>query len=176
MNIAVYLASTPGNHSKYAECANEVGERIGEAGHTLVYGGADDGCMGIVADAVLAYGGKAIGVIPGFFSRRALQGLTKLITVETMGERKKKMIELADAFIALPGGPGTIEEISEIISARRIGLFQKPCIILNLDGFYDDLKRQYERMVEEGFLTDEELNRIQFVATPKDALNACGVQ
>ncbi len=177
MRIAVYLGSNPGNDPMFLACAREIGRMIAENGHTLVYGGANDGMMGALADTVAGNGGKAIGVIPEFFQVRAHQGLEKLIVVENMPERKTKMIELADAFIALPGGPGTIEEISEVISAVRIGIFAKPCVIYNLNGYYDPLREMYDRMTECGFLSAGERRRFVFAETMDEIRNALkGVQ
>ncbi len=175
MNITVYLGSNPGKDPKYLKYADEIGRGIGSTGNTMVYGGAGDGLMGRTADAVLASGGKVIGVIPEFFTRRSHKGLNALYVVNTMSERKQKMMELGDAFIALPGGPGTIEEISEIISAVRIGLIRKPCILFSPDGYYDDLKRQYRKMVDEEFLSEEEYSRISFAETPAQALQLAGI-
>ncbi len=174
MHITVYLGSNPGNNPRYQEAAVELGTLIGQGGHTMVYGGADGGLMGMTANAVLEAGGSVIGVIPEFFYHRGHQKLNELHVVKTMSERKERMIELGDAYIALPGGPGTIEEISEIMSAVRIGIFQKPCVLYNVDGYYDDLKRQYDRMVEVGFLKQEERNRFTFADTLdeiREALN-----
>ena len=165
MNITVYLGSNPGRNPRYRQAAEELGTLIGQGGHTMIYGGADGGLMGLTANAVLAAGGSVVGVIPEFFTFRGHKNLNDLHVMETMSERKQKMIELGEAYIALPGGPGTVEEISEIMSCVRIGIFQKPCILYNVDGYYDDLKRQYDRMVEEGFLTPEERNRFTFADT-----------
>ena len=174
MHITVYLGSNPGNNPRYQEAAVELGTLIGQGGHTMVYGGADAGLMGMTANGVLEAGGSVIGVIPEFFYHRGHQKLNELHVVKTMSERKERMIELGDAYIALPGGPGTIEEISEIMSAVRIGIFQKPCVLYNVDGYYDDLKRQYDRMVKVGFLKQEERNRFTFADTLdeiREALN-----
>ena len=175
MNITDYLGSNPGNDPKYLKYAEEIGRGIGSTGNTMVYGGANDGLMGRTADAVIASGGTVIGVIPEFFLKRGHSELAELHVVKTMSERKAKMMELGDAFIALPGGPGTIEEISEIISAVRIGLTKKPCILFSPDGYYDELRAMYEKMVREGFLTEGELARIRFADTPAEALQMAGI-
>ncbi len=175
MNITVYLGSTPGKNPVFLEAAEEVGRMIGETGNTMVYGGADGGLMGKAANAVLETGGTVIGVIPEFFAFRGHSELSELHVVTNMSERKNKMIELGDAFLALPGGPGTMEEISEIISAVRIGIFQRPCVIYNRNGYYEDLKHQYDRMVEEGFLTAEERSRFVFADTIEDIKEALGI-
>lgn len=175
MNITVYLGSTSGNHPDYARYADEIGTLIGAAGHTLVYGGADGGTMGILAHAVKEACGKVIGVIPEFFLFRVNPDLDETYVVKTMAERRTKMIELGEAFLALPGGPGTIEEISEIISALRIGLFSCPCVIFSPNGYYRDLEHMYDRMVEEGFLKEEERALFRFESTPEDAIKALGM-
>lgn len=176
MKIAVYLGSNDGNDPKYLRCAEQIGFLIAENGHTLVYGGAKNGMMGMLAKTVMENGGKTIGVIPSFFLYRANHGLDELITVQTMSERKKRMIDLADAFIALPGGPGTIEEISEVISAVRIGIFAKPCVIYNLDGYYDPLEEMYDRMTECGFLIPEERGRFVFARTMEEIRTALNIR
>ena len=175
MNITVYLGSTPGKDPRYLKTAEAVGKMIGESGNTMVYGGADGGLMGACASAVLESGGSVIGVIPEFFTFRGHARLNELHVVASMGERKKKMIELGDAFLALPGGPGTIEEISEIMSAVRIGLFHRPCILYSDGGYYEDLKRQYDRMVKEGFLSEEERRRFTFAETMEEVREALGL-
>ena len=175
MNITVYLGSMRGNDPRYLRYAEELGSGIGRTGNTMVYGGAGDGLMGPAADAVLAAGGSVIGVIPEFFLSRRHKKLDTVYVVKTMSERKQKMIELGDAFIALPGGPGTMEEISEVISAVRIGHLNKPCILFSPDGYYDDLKHMYCKMVEEGFLREEDLSRICFAETPAQALRFAGI-
>jgi len=111
--------------------------------------------MGVLADEVLLHNGKVIGIIPTFLVDRELShpGLTRLEIVNSMSERKNKMIELGDCYIALPGGPGTLEEISEAISWARIGQYQNPCILFNVGGYYDKLKEFYDVMVENGFLS-----------------------
>jgi len=123
----------------------------------LVYGGAKVGLMGIVADAVLEQGGKAIGVLPHFLRQREIahEGLTELILVDSMHERKAKMAALADGFIALPGGPGTLEEFFEIFTWAQLGLHRKPCGLLNVNGYYDPLLSMFEAMVREGFMKPE---------------------
>lgn len=164
MNIAVYCASTPGDDPCFREAAVELGRWIGEGGNTLVYGGSSVGIMGVIAREVMASGGCALGVEPQFFidAGVAQEELTELIVVETMAERKAKMIELADAFVALPGGIGTLEEITEIMSCVRLGLDVAECYLLNIDVFYDPLVRLLESMVAHGFLDRVDLDRYLF--------------
>lgn len=164
MNITVYCGASLGNNPIYQQATERVGKWIAEKGHQLVYGGGAAGLMGVIADSVLLHGGHAIGVMPKFLTERELAhtGLTKLVIVETMTERKKQMFDLANAFIALPGGPGTLEEISEVISWARIGQNPNPCILFNENGYFDGLRDFYSNMVKEGFLTQADFDKILF--------------
>lgn len=155
MNIVVYCGASIGNHEIFVESAKSLARWIAKNGHTLIYGGGKAGLMGVLADEVLLHNGKVIGIIPTFLVDRELShpGLTRLEIVNSMSERKNKMIELGDCYIALPGGPGTLEEISEAISWARIGQHQNPCILFNVGGYYDKLKEFYDVMVENGFLS-----------------------
>ena len=165
MNIAVYLGSQDGKSSLYKEKVRELGQWIAEHGHTLVYGGSKVGLMGEIADAALSAGGYVIGVEPQFFIDAVVQheGVQELISTESIPERRTKMIELSDAFIAFPGGTGTLEEISEIMSMEHLGHTDALCIIYNLNGYYNALRELLEHMVEEGFFTRESLEKIIFV-------------
>lgn len=164
MNIAVYLGSNFGNNSVYRAAVVELGKAIGQKGHHLVYGGSKSGLMGLLAQTVLANGGTVTGVEPRFFVESVLQleNLTELIVTDTMQERKAKMMELAEMYIAFPGGTGTAEEISEVIAAGSLGHHEKCYGYYNVDGFYDLTRQQYDRMVEEGFLTSENRDKIRF--------------
>ena len=154
MNICVYCGSRAGARSSYADSARTLGRLIAELGHGLVYGGGDVGLMGIVADAVLAAGGPVVGVIPQALVQREVghQHLTEQHVVPDMHTRKRMMAERADAFIALPGGIGTLEELYEVWTWRQLGYHDKPVGLLNVDGYYDDLLRFMDRCVSEGFL------------------------
>lgn len=170
MNVTVYMGSNPGKNPKYKKAAQELGKIIGEKGHTLIYGGSDAGLMGVVTDNVLDAGGGAIGVFP-----RTLEGiegkhpgLDKLIYTDDIAQRRAKMIALGDVFVALPGGPGTFEEISEVISLARLDQLKGLCTLLNVDGYYDPLKTQFDRMVEERFITPAERARISFIDTVEE--------
>lgn len=176
MNIAVYCGSSLGNDIRFAQAAREFGQWIGTAGHSLVYGGSAVGIMGIISENVMAAGGNVYGVEPRFFIEAgvAQQDLTELFIVETMSERKAKMIELADCFVALPGGVGTLEEISEILSCIRLGLNIGECFFLNIDGFYDPLDNQLEAMVQQGFLDQSDLERYHFLATVNELI--CSIE
>ena len=164
MNIVVYLGARTGKNPLFREKARELGAWIAGQGHRLVYGGSAIGLMGELADAALSAGGEVTGVEPRFFVDAVLQhqGVQDLIVVETMQERKQKMISLGDAFIAFPGGTGTLEEISEIISMTCLGLIDKPCIIYNIDGYYNILADYLDQMVAEGFMTPENRGKILF--------------
>ena len=153
MNITVYLGANDGNDPLYLEEACRLGRWIGSSGHTLVYGGSACGLMGALARSALEAGGKVIGVEPQFFIDRAVQlnGLTELIITPDMAQRKAKMIELGDAFIAFPGGTGTLEEVSEVMSKLSLGHLSAPCIFYNLNGYYDDVQRLLTRMISAGF-------------------------
>lgn len=161
-SIAVYCASSPGNKEQYMKTAFDLGKAITEKGKTLIYGGARVGLMGAVADGGLAGKGKVIGVIPTFLTVKELQHdyITETYEVETMHQRKAKMIELADAFIALPGGFGTMEELFEVMTWGQLALHKKPIGILNLDGFYDPFFDFIEGMISRGFLKEEYRNLV----------------
>ena len=165
MNITVYLGSASGNHPKYRQEVIRLGTWIGKAGHRLIYGGSRIGLMGELAEAALQAGGEVIGIEPGFFVNSCLQHewITKLIVTETMAERKAGLIEHGDAYIAFPGGTGTLEEISEVMSQIRLGHNDRPCIILNLDGYYDPLRELLDHMVREGFLDEASRNSFLFL-------------
>ncbi|MBP9787747.1 MAG: TIGR00730 family Rossman fold protein [Acinetobacter sp.] len=180
--IALYCGSRTGNKPIYRDTAIELAQHIANQGFGIVYGGASIGLMGQVADTVLEHGGEVVGVIPEFMLdyEIAHQKLTELHIVETMHERKALMAERANAFIALPGGLGTFEEILEIATWGQLNQHQKPIIIYNVNHFYDALIAQLDHAVEEGFLPpqhrakviicqslDEIFNVIQNLKTPK---------
>ena len=166
MNITVYLGANTGHDAIWAEAVRELGNWIGSSSHQLIYGGSKAGLMGELAQSVLDSGGRVIGVEPQFFIDAYLQleGIDELIVVPDMSTRKAKMMQLGDAFIAFPGGTGTLEEISEIMSAVCIGLTDKPCIIYNLNHYYDHLKALLDHMLEEGFIRPSAFERIHFVS------------
>jgi uncharacterized protein (TIGR00730 family) len=153
-NICVYCGSNAGNDPKFAEAALGLGKRIAEAGLGLVYGGGNVGLMGIVADAALAAGGEVIGVIPEHLMKWevAHKGLTRLEVVGSMHERKRRMFDLSDGFVALPGGFGTLDEMFEMLTWRQLGLGDKPCAFLDVDGFFQPLMQMLDRMVDTRFL------------------------
>jgi uncharacterized protein (TIGR00730 family) len=157
MNICVFCGSSVGTNPAFAEAARELGRLLAENSHTLVYGGGNVGLMGIIADAVLENGGKVIGVIPDFLLRREVghTGLTQLEVVSTMHERKYRMAELSHAFVAMPGGWGTLDELAEILTWRQLNLVNHPVGVLNTLNFFTPLLDQMEHMSSMGFLGKE---------------------
>ncbi|MBE8726726.1 TIGR00730 family Rossman fold protein [Flavobacterium hungaricum] len=154
--ITVFCASSFGTDKIYEEQAALVGKTLAEQNIELIYGGANVGLMGAVADAALNAGGKVIGVLPNFLRSKEIAhlGLTELILVESMHERKTKMNDLCDGVIALPGGFGTLEELFEMLTWAQLGLHKKPIAILNINGFYDALITLLETMTEKGLLKE----------------------
>ena len=167
MNITVYLGAYEGNNPSLKKAVAELGTWIGQSGNALVYGGSKSGLMGALADSVLNAGGDVTGVEPQFFIENEIQheGLTKLIVTKDMSERKNKMIELGNAFIALPGGTGTLEEISEVMSQVSLKLLDAPCILYNLDGYYDNLKELLIHMIDMGLSSERRQKGIYFAET-----------
>lgn len=173
MKIAVYCGSRSGSDPKFARAAEALGAYLGSHGIDVVFGGGHVGLMGIVADAVLAHGGKVYGVIPEHLRDRELAhpGLTELFVVADMHERKAKMAELADGFVALPGGIGTLEEIFEAWTWGQLGFHHKPCALYNVDGFYDPLLAMAQRMEEKGFLKQEYIDMLVLADTPEQLVD-----
>jgi uncharacterized protein (TIGR00730 family) len=173
MNICVFCGSSCGTRKAYAAGARRLGELMVERGIGLVFGGGCIGLMGIMADTVMAGGGKAIGVIPDGLMQREIghNGVTKLHVVETMHQRKALMADLADAFIALPGGYGTLEEFAEIVTWSQLGIQIKPCALLNLEGYWDGLLNFIDHAVSEDFVRAENRRLILVGATPEEVLD-----
>lgn len=166
--ICVFCGSSEGNDFAITDTAQNLGEIFAKRDITLVYGGAKIGVMGVIAKSVLKNKGKVIGVIPNFLKKKEVVhlGLTKLISTENMHERKLKMQEQSDGFIALPGGMGTLEELFEIITWLQLGLHQKPIGLLNINGFYNDLIKMLETMVRKGFLSVENYSLLLVDSNP----------
>ena len=164
MNITVYLGANEGNNPSLKRAVNELGTWIGQSGNALIYGGSKSGLMGALADSVLNAGGDVTGVEPQFFIEKEFQheGITKLIVTKDMSERKNKMIELGNAFIAFPGGTGTLEEITEIMSKVSLKQLNAPCIVYNLNGYYDSLKAMLKHMIDMGLSSEERQKGIYF--------------
>ncbi|GIP28272.1 cytokinin riboside 5'-monophosphate phosphoribohydrolase [Paenibacillus sp. J23TS9] len=159
-SVAVFCGSSIGASDVYAEGAKKLGNELAQRGITLVYGGSSVGVMGTVADAVLAGGGQVVGVMPGFLDKREIshKHLTELIIVDSMHERKAKMAELAEGFMTLPGGPGTMEEFFEVFTWAQLGLHRKPLGFLNINGYYDPLLEFFQHMAQEQFLHEKYLS------------------
>ena len=164
MNITVYLGANEGNDPTLKSAVRELGTWIGESGNALVYGGSKAGLMGELAESVLMAGGEVTGVEPQFFIDAGFEydAITRLIVTKNMPERKTKMIELGDAFIAFPGGTGTLEEIAEVMSAVSLGHLSAPCILYNLDGYYNDLKALLGHMIDKGLSSPRRQHGIYF--------------
>ena len=174
MNITVYLGANEGSEPALKQAVEELGRWIGESGNALVYGGSRSGLMGQLAQSALDAGGTVTGVEPQFFVQQELQhdGLTELIVTRDMAERKTKMIELGDAFVAFPGGTGTLEEISQIMSMVGLGQLDAPCVFYNLNGYYNPMAEQLDRMLACDLTSPERLQGISF-ARNLDELVAC---
>jgi hypothetical protein len=155
--VCVFCGSNKGLHPAYKDAAWETGQALAHRGIGLVYGGGNAGLMGVVADAVLAAGGEVIGVIPEALVAKEIAhtGLTDLRVVRSMHERKALMADLSDAFVALPGGVGTLEEFCEVLTWSQLGLHQKPCALLNVKGYYDHLIAMFDLAVAEQFMRPE---------------------
>jgi uncharacterized protein (TIGR00730 family) len=173
-SVCVYCGSRPGSRPAYVEAARALGRAIGDAGGQLIYGGGKVGLMGEVADAALAAGAPVIGVIPETLMRREVGhgGLHELHVVPTMHVRKQMMAERADAFVALPGGIGTLEELYEVWTWRQLGYHAQPIGLLNVAGYYDGLLEFMQRTVDEGFLSTEQLGVLQVGTDPAALLAA----
>ncbi len=173
-NICVYCGSSDRIPSVYLDAAREMGHTLAERGHTLVYGAGCTGIMGVLADAVLERGGKVVGVIPVMFNTPQLvhKNLTSLEVVADMHTRKSRLVELADAFIALPGGFGTLDELFEILTWAQIGLHQKPIGLLNTHGFFTALLDWIEHARVEGFIYQEHRSLFTHAETPAKLLDA----
>ncbi len=166
MTITVFLGSTDGT-ARLREAAVELGEWMAENHHHLIYGGSSTGLMGILARTVMERGGTVTGVELAYLAqgRVSQNDLTELIVAQTMGERKKIMLERSDVFIAFPGGTGTLEEISEAMSHTKLGIQEGKCVFLNLDGYYDPMIIMLDRMVEYGMYDQQDRDAVHFVSS-----------
>ena len=171
-NLAVFCGSSSGINSIYIEHAEEFGRELAKNNKTLIYGGAQVGCMGALADASLHGGGNVIGVIPQKLRdvEIAHDRLTELHVVNTMHERKSKMAELADGFVALPGGAGTLEEWFEVFTWSQLGYHEKPCGLLNVNNFFDPLINMLDHTIEQGFMNKNYREMIIVSSNPKELL------
>lgn len=180
MNVCVFCSANDLDE-KYVTPARQLAELLGTAGHTLLWGGSDLGLMKIMADGVQRRGGKLVGVTMTLFEEFARKGADEMIVVQTLAERKSLLLTRADVVIVLPGGLGTLDELTEVIELKRHGVHNCDIIILNTDGFYDGLESQLQRMQDEGFLPAAELGQevtaglskwVTFVGTPAEAMKA----
>ncbi|MBH0097349.1 TIGR00730 family Rossman fold protein [Psychrobacter sp. NZS113] len=171
--VAVYCGSRLGNKEVYEQAARELGRALADNGMGLVYGGASIGLMGAVADEVINGGAQAVGVIPTFMLKHEIahEQLTRLHLTDTMHTRKTVMAEYADAFITLPGGLGTLEEIMEIATWRQLYQHEKPMIILNINGFYDRMVEHLKYTADQGFMKQEDLERLVVCNTIDEAID-----
>ncbi len=171
-SIVVYCASSPGTNPVYKDAAIELGEKMANYNVRLIYGGGGFGLMGTVADSVLRNGGQVIGVIPNFLAdlEVAHQTLTEIHFVETMHERKFKMVQLSKGVIALPGGYGTYDELFEILAWRQLKLYDGPVVLLNINGYYDLMLQQLDRGVQDGFIKPENRELLLVADTVDESL------
>lgn len=168
MKIAVYCGSGSGNNPNFITKTKELGQWFSKYQHTLIFGGGNEGLMGIIAKEAYTGGCEVIGVLPKdipFIRSRKQPYCTKVLEEANMNARKQKMLELADVFIALPGGIGTLDEISEVITLSKIGKIDKKCICYNIDGFYDPFKLFLQEMVQCGFLKEKDMELVLFLDT-----------
>lgn len=177
MNVCVFCGSGKGKNPLFAEAAQEMAFQLFHSQSTLIYGGGNIGLMGILADHVMDLGGKVIGIIPDFLMKKEVghRGITQLEVVDSMHERKRRMADLTDVFIALPGGWGTLDELAEILTWKQLGLIQGEIGILNTNHYFDALVLQMETMVKEGFLHENSLKDVKISDSPKQLLIQLGV-
>jgi uncharacterized protein (TIGR00730 family) len=171
--VCVFCGARDGTHPAFRASAESLGRSLARRGLELIYGGASVGTMGALADAAIAAGGRVVGVIPQGLVDRELAhlSLTELCTVPTLARRKELMIDLADAFIALPGGLGTLDEIFEVLSTRTLDLHAKPCALLDVRGYYRPLLAAIDRGVEEGFVSEDVRDALIVSADPDELLD-----
>ena len=174
MNIGVFAASSSKIEKIYIDAAERLGDLIASEGHNIVYGGGGIGLMGAMADKALKKGAKITGVIPSFMQENGWghNKIDELIVTEDMGSRKKKMFELSDAIIALPGGIGTLEELTEAITMKQLGLFKGALVIINTSGFYEDLIFFLQGLIRKGFMHKAHRGIWEIASTPEEALDA----
>lgn len=172
--VAVYCASAMGNDPAYRAEAEALGRAVAAAGLGLVYGGANSGLMGTVADAALAGGTEVIGVLPAVLSDREIAhaGITRVELVGSMHERKARMVELADAFLILPGGYGTLDELMEVVTWAQLKIHAKPCILINTLNYWDGLLQFLDSAVREGFLKPQYRGLLQMAANAEAAVQS----
>ncbi|AZS84943.1 TIGR00730 family Rossman fold protein [Streptomyces griseoviridis] len=169
MRICVFLSAADLD-DRYTRPAAEFGKLLGEGGHTLVWGGSDTGLMKVVADGAQEAGGRLVGVSVGFLAAKARAGADEMVIAADLAERKRLLLEKADAVVVMVGGTGTLDEATEILELKKHRHTDKPVVVLNTDGFYDGLKQQFQRMEDEGFLTRPLTELVLFAEEPVGAL------
>lgn len=172
MKVAIYCGSQTGKRPVYMETAAELGAALATGGYEIVYGGSKIGLMGAMANAAIANNGYIIGVMPEHLANQELahKELSEIHLVDSMHVRKKMMADLADAYVAMPGGCGTLDEYFEIFTWAQIGLHEKPVILLNVDGYYDALLQHFERMITDGFVREEHREILKVATTVEQLL------
>ncbi|MBL7873202.1 MAG: TIGR00730 family Rossman fold protein [Cyclobacteriaceae bacterium] len=175
--VCVFCGSGKGKNPVFAEAAQEMAFHLFNSHSTLIYGGGNIGLMGVLADRIMELGGKVIGVIPDFLLKKevAHKGISQLEVVDSMHERKRRMADLADIFIALPGGWGTLDELAEILTWKQLGLIEGEIGILNTNNYFDALLSQMKTMVDEGFLHQNSLKELKISDSPHQLLIQLGV-
>ena len=170
--VCVFCGSAAGASPIYLQAAQELGRQIAARGYGLLYGGATVGAMGAIADAALAADGEVVGVIPDVIREREIdhKGLTELHVVRTMHERKALLASRADTFVALPGGYGTLDEFIEVVTWAQLRIHSKPCVLVNVGGFFDGLLRFLDHTVAEGFIVPENRGLVRVARNPEEAL------
>ena len=173
-SLCVFCGASPGNKAIYIDAAASFGAELGQHGIRLVYGGGGSGLMGCVADSVLKAGGEVTGVIPYYLKDRELghQNLTKLEVVDNMHERKRRMFDLADGIVALPGGIGTLEEVLEIITWKQLGMHNKPIILLNVSGYWRQLNDLIKNTIAHGFAAPQTKDLYEMIPHPTEIIPA----
>lgn len=176
-SICIFCGSSTGVNPLYSAAARELGRTLARAKVSLIYGGGKVGLMGVLADEVLAHGGEVVGVIPDFLYQWEVghKGVTRLEIVQTMHERKKRMADLADGFVAMPGGWGTLDELAEILTWRQLGLIHQPVGVLNTNSFFSPLLDQFQRMTTDGFLKETAAQTLLVSESPEQLVTMLGV-
>lgn len=172
--ICVFCASSRSIHQKYFEATTILGETLAKHNVTVIYGGGAVGLMGTLADTIMANGGEILGVLPDFMNEVEWghKNITSLTIVKDMHERKKKLIEEVDAVVVLPGGTGTMEELFEVITLKKLGLFLKPIVIINTSNYFDPLIQMLHQMADENFLRPQHLQMFTVINDPKKVIEA----
>jgi uncharacterized protein (TIGR00730 family) len=177
MNVCIFCGSATGNDPAYTQAAQQVAKLLYNSQSHLVYGGGNIGLMGVVADELMQLGGEVIGIIPDFLLQKEVghRGITRLEVVNSMHERKRRMADLADVFIAMPGGWGTLDELAEILTWKQLGLIHASVGVLNTNLYFDSLLKQMHMMVSEGFLNPSNLSELKISKSPLELFNLLGI-